>query len=630
MTSSILIVEDEFIVSMEIQERLTDLGYRIAGAADTGERALDLISRQRPDLVLMDIRLKGEMDGITAAEEIRSRFHLPVIFLTAYSEDSTLERAKLAEPYGYILKPFDGREIKSSIEIALYRYSAELALHKSEKKYRIMMETTEDAVYICSADFTVEYMNPAMIMLVGHDVTGERCYQGIHSLNEKCPWCVHQRVMQGEIIKKEVTMQNYGKTYHITNTPIRQDDGAVSKLTIFHDITEVEKMTERLQQTQRMDTIGTLAGGIAHDFNNILFPLLGYTEILKEEIPSESPLQEHIDEAMHAALRRKDLVGQILAFSRMKKENIQPVYLHPIIKEALKLLRASIPSMIDIAQTVDSDCGLVLADPTQIHQIIMNLGTNAFHAMEEKGGTLGVYLRKVALVTETDLSLLPGLSPGQYALLTVSDTGVGIEKDIMDKIFDPFFTTKDIGKGTGLGLSVVHGIVKSCQGEVVIDSEPGVGTTVRIYLPIQDSLGAKRRVEQELEPVPGGTERILLVDDEGAIARLAEQVLQKLGYHVAAYTESQDAMEAFRKNPDGFDLVITDLAMPRMTGSAFANRILLVRPDIPVIMWTGFSEKIDEETAKALGLSGLLLKPIVRAELAKMIRRVLDDAKKAS
>jgi PAS domain S-box-containing protein len=387
---------------------------------------------------------------------------------------------------------------------------------------------------------------------------------------------------------------------------------------------EQKKLEKYFQQTQRLDSIGTLAGGIAHDFNNILFPLMGYTEMLRDNMPSNSPSQAHLDQIYGAALRAKDLVKQILTFSRQGNQEMKPMKLQPIVKEALKLLRSSIPSTIDIQQDIDSGCGVVVSDPTQVHQIVMNLATNAYHAMENTGGRLNVMLKQLRL--KSDQSLLPELIPGEYALLTVADTGTGIDKDIIDRIFDPYYTTKETGKGTGLGLSVVQGIVKSCGGNIRIDSEPGKGTEIHVYLPIESQKKVVMQTDRS-GPISQGTEKILLVDDEAVIVEMMQQMLERLGYKVTTRNGSIDALEAFKANPDAYDLILTDMTMPNMTGVQLAREIKNIRPKIPIIICTGFSDHLNEEKANALGIQGFIMKPVIMRELSEIIRNVLDDTK---
>ena len=387
------------------------------------------------------------------------------------------------------------------------------------------------------------------------------------------------------------------------------------------DITHEKLLEKQLQQTQRVESIGTLAGGIAHDFNNILFPILGHTEMLLEDIPEDSELRESLDEVYNGAVRAKKLVEQILTFSRQERDELALIKIQPVIKEALKLIRASIPATIEIIQNIKPDCGVIKADPTQIHQIIMNLATNAYHSMEERGGKLSVSLEEIKL-NVSDITTAE-MTSGAYACLTVADTGKGMDKETSQKIFDPFFTTKKVGKGTGLGLSVVHGIVKNMGGDVQVYSKPGKGSKFKLYFPVGENVLVKSNIHA-YKTVEGGEEHILLVDDEKNIVNVVTQTLERLGYQVTSYTSSLNALEIFSAAPDKFDLVITDLAMPNMPGDKFAVELIKKRPDIPILLCTGFSEVISEEKMASLGIKGFLLKPIIKKDLACKIREILD------
>jgi len=375
------------------------------------------------------------------------------------------------------------------------------------------------------------------------------------------------------------------------------------------------------QQSQKMESIGTLAGGIAHDFNNILSPIIGYTELLLGDISEKSPLRISLNKVLRGALRAKDLVKQILTFSRQTDQEKRPMKVQHILKEALKLSRSILPSTIEIKQEIHQACGMIMADPTQIHQIVMNLITNAFHAMEESGGTLTVTLKEIDLTPDNipDANLLSG----PYVCLTIADTGTGIDEKAKARLFEPYFTTKEIDKGTGLGLAVVHGIVSTYRGAIVVESAHGKGTEFKVYIP---RIVSEVEVKAEIQPTTAltGNERILLVDDEEAISTMLKAMLERLGYQVTVRNSSTDTLEAFRARPDSFDLVITDMTMPNLTGDKLAIEIKKLRPNIPIILCTGFSEKISEGQSTLFGIDEVLMKPVVMIDLAKAVRNVLD------
>ncbi|MCP3898228.1 MAG: PAS domain S-box protein, partial [Desulfobacteraceae bacterium] len=494
-------------------------------------------------------------------------------------------------------------------------------LLESEEKYRSIMDSMVDATYICSSNYRIEYMNPAMILRTGYDATGEICYKVIHGRNKKCPWCISEKVMNGESVNYEIVSPKDDKIYYISNSPIFHTDGSISKLTVFRDVTKFKIMEQSLQQSQKMESIGTLAGGIAHDFNNILFPIVGHAELLIDDISEDSPIQGSLNEIYNAALRARDLVKQILTFSRQESSDLKLIKIQHVIQEALTLVRSTIPTTIDIQQDIQPDCNVIKADPTNIHQIIMNLATNAHHAMQETGGKLKISLKENKL-GEDDL-LVSDIDPGTYACLTIADTGIGMDQDLVEKIFDPFFTTKEQGKGTGMGLSVVHGIVNNMGGDIQVKSEPGKGTKFHIYLPILENSSEKINIKTE-KPILFGTERILLVDDEKDIITIASQMLIRLGYKVTSMINSIEALEVFQEESNNFDIVITDMAMPNMSGDKFSEELIKIRSDIPVLICTGFSETMSEVKAASLGIKGFLMKPIVMQELAQKVREILD------
>jgi signal transduction histidine kinase/CheY-like chemotaxis protein len=389
------------------------------------------------------------------------------------------------------------------------------------------------------------------------------------------------------------------------------------------DISHQRTLKNQLEQAQKMESIGTLAGGIAHDFNNILSSIIGYTDLATDMAEKGSSQYRYLKEVLTAGSRAKELVAQILTFARQTEVEVKPIRARYLIKESMKLLRASIPSTIVIHEFIQSDA-LILANPTQIHQVVMNLCTNAAQAMEDRGGTLNVDLKDVVLEKDS-AGIPPDTSPGKYLSLTIRDTGSGIAPDIMEKIFDPYFTTKAKNEGTGLGLSVVKGIVESCNGFINIDSEMGKGTEFKINFPVLEAGVKEYTAPMEKRVIPTGTERILFVDDEAPIAALGEQMLSALGYSVVVRTSSIEALELFKADPKRYDLVVSDVTMPNMTGDILALEILSIRPDLPIILCTGYTKRISDERAEDIGVKAFLYKPIVKSQLAETIRRVLDE-----
>jgi len=387
-----------------------------------------------------------------------------------------------------------------------------------------------------------------------------------------------------------------------------------------HAAKQKESLQKQLIQSQKMEAIGTLAGGIAHDFNNILSAIIGYTEILLADAPKHSDLQGNLNNLLKAGFRGRELTKQILTFSRQSEFESKPIRVKPLIKECIKFLRASLPATIEIRQDLKSNA-TVMADPTQIHQVIMNLCTNAAHAMHEKGGILNIRLAEVELDSDF-ASRYQDVFPGKFLRLSVDDTGCGIPSDTVDHIFEPFFTTKEKGEGTGMGLSVVHGIVKKYHGLITVSSDPEKGTGFNVFLPVIETNAIS---DNDKEEIPlSGTERILFVDDEHFQVDLGKIMFERLGYEVVTETNSLKALELFRKNPDGFDLVIADMIMPNLPGDKFAKELIAIRPDIPIIICTGYSEQLEAEKAKSSGIKATVMKPLLIQEMAKTVREVLD------
>ena len=417
-----------------------------------------------------------------------------------------------------------------------------------------------------------------------------------------------------------------GRTeYNDEGDPVRSV-GTVQDITGRKKVEEENKYLQRqLLQAQKMEAIGTLAGGIAHDFNNILAAILGYAELVKEDVPPGSVVEHEIDQVIQAGNRARDLVKQILDFSRQAETEKVPLQPGIIIKETLKLLRSSMPTTIVVEQNIDMDSGLILADQIQIHQLLMNVCTNAFQAMEEKGGKLIVSLTRKDFTAE-DLADIIDIRPGTFVQISIKDNGPGIPPAVQEKIFNPYFTTKEIGKGSGMGLAIVHGIVKSNGGFLTFSSRVGEGTVFHINLPVVEKTLPKT---SPIGLIPLGNERILFVDDETLLAEMGKAMLERVGYAVTSLTSSIDAFNTFKSAPDAFDLVITDQTMPEMTGVDMAQKMLEIRPGLPIILCTGYSNLISENQAKSLGIKGFALKPLTRKDITTLIRKILDQEKPA-
>jgi PAS domain S-box-containing protein len=514
------------------------------------------------------------------------------------------------------------------------RKEAEEIIRKSEERYRTMFEHTGNASVLFGDDTSLLLVNSNFEKLSGYskkELEGKMSWTDFvdkEDLERMRRYHEMRGNEQGSILDSyefRFINRNGEKKDILLN--IALIPGTKERVGSLIDITERKQVEEerrkleaQLTQAQKMESIGTLAGGIAHDFNNILSAIIGYTELAVDDITDPEKARNELKEVLKASDRAKDLVSQILTFSRKTETTSSLIALRTIVKESLKMLRSVIPTTVVIRQDL-ADSGLVLSNPTQIHQIIMNLSTNAADAMEEAGGVMEVSLKRVAL--DQNLADDLNVTPGTYLRLKVSDTGHGIPPEVMERIFEPYFTTKELGRGTGLGLSVVHGIVKSHGGAIICRSVPKKGTTFEVYLPkIESEKKASRPSEQE--PFPTGTERILFVDDEPILVELAEKMLSKLGYTVVTQSTSSEALELFQKGPDKYDLVITDMTMPVMTGDKMAQRIMEIRSDIPIILCSGYSNHISEEKAKKIGIREFVIKPLEMNELAKAIRKALD------
>jgi len=514
------------------------------------------------------------------------------------------------------------------------RKQVEKDLRESEEQYRSLFKNNHSVMLLIDPETAnIVDANPAALSFYGwsYEALTRKKMFDINTLKEEQVF--------GEMEKAKMEKRKHFYFRHclasgeirdveVYSGPIKVH-GKELLYSIVYDITARKKAEEekaaleiQLLHARKMESIGTLSGGIAHDFNNLLGIILGNAEMAMDDVPELHPAKFNLNEIRTASLRARDVVKQLLSFGRKTDPKQRPVKLVQIAEDALKFLRSSIPTSIEIRQNIPVDTDdSILADSTQINQVMINLCTNAAHAMEDTGGVMTIGIQNIYL-DQISAAVYPHLPPGNYVKLTVSDTGPGIDPEIKNRIFDPYFTTKEVGKGSGIGLSVVHGIVKNHNGAISVDSKFGKGTTFSILFPV-----AEEEAVIETEPVEKlstGNERILIVDDEESMAEIGRRRLERLGYRVEAKTNSIEALELFRADPDQFDLVITDMTMPHITGDKLVKEILKIRPDMPTILCTGFSEKIDEEKAKEIGVRQYIEKPFDRGKLSRLVRKVLD------
>ena len=506
------------------------------------------------------------------------------------------------------------------------RKQAEEKLKNSERKSRAWLEHSPACTKIIDLDLNLQYMSNAGV--IGLGISDVRTLYGkpypFHfypeSFKKTMTKNLEKAIEIGEILEQEaaaVDVDGGELWFHSTLVPVKDDDGKVDYITVVSiDTTKRKKMESQLRQAHKMEAIGTLAGGSAHDFNNILGVIMGFTEIVLNKASPEEQLHKDLSQVLTASSRARDLVAQLLTFSRISDIELKSVLIGPILKETMKFLRATLPTTIEIQTNLISTDAVVLIDPTQFHQILMNLCTNAAHAMKDSGGRLEVTLETLEVDQQKGESL--NIEFGTFAKLDVSDTGTGIEPALMDRLFDPFFTTKEVGEGTGLGLSVVHGVVKDCHGAIEANSQVGQGTTFSIYLPLERSREAEVEEYSELSRIRLPI-HFMLVDDEAVIAELGKRQLEGLGISTETFTSPQKALAGFNQNPDRFDGVMSDLIMPGMTGLELIQRIHESRPGLTAILCTGKQEPLSSELFKQAGVTASLKKPVLQEDLARLI-----------
>ncbi len=600
--------------------------------------------RAVPDIVLSDYDLP-QFSGLRALDLLRQRHsEIPFILISGTIGEDTAVEAMRKGATDYLLKDRLAR-LGTAVRNALAESKllqerrgsdeqlrlANEELRQREAWFRLLIENATDLIVVVDPAGIVRYHSPSSLRYLGfnpEEIVGRPVRDFIHPDDVKP---VHEALQRARVGAQRATPIEYRLRHKNGSWRVIQShgrsavgrDGQALLVINSRDITDTHHLEEQFRHAQKMEAIGTLAGGIAHDFNNILTAISGYAELAKLEIDNREAVLDHLQAVTEAGRRVTALVRQILSFSRQREQERKPIQLWPIIDEAMKLLRATIPSTIEFHVSLVRQAPTVLADPTQIHQLIMNLATNAAHAMRERAGRLSVLL-DVHEIHPDEAGLAAGLQPGRYLRLQVSDTGHGMDPITLNRIFDPFFTTKGPGEGTGLGLAVVHGIVQSHDGVIQVSSEPERGTRFVVYFPVH--LGEAIEPPSLPDHAPRGRgQSILVVDDEAPIANMVKRIFERLGYRVTAVTAPAEALERLRSDPHHYDLLVTDLTMPYMTGTELAQHALRIRSDLPVVLTTGFVASLTPDRVRALGIRQLLPKPLTLQGLANAAHSVFEN-----
>ncbi len=631
--ASILIVEDEAIVAADLAGKLGQLGYTVCGTTARGEEALALMRDYRPDLVLMDIRLAGVMDGVAAAEHIRREFDVPVIYLTAHSDSTTLQRATLTESFGYMLKPFEERDLQTHIEMALYKHGAEQKLRESERQLRQLIELCPVAMAVTDAEKNITVLNRRFVSVFGYTL------EDIPTVSD---WWAsafpdpgyRQRVMEkwARALKDaadagtDMAYPEYRVTCKdgsVRDVQFRTAPVSTLRLVILNDLTERKQAEKQVRQAHKMEAVGRLAGGVAHDFNNLLQIIMGNIEIVKEELSQGAPMREALDEVAGAAQHAADLTRQLLAFGRRQIIRPDNVDLNGLVSGALKSIRHLVGDQIDVQFTPGNSLDTALADKGQVEQMLMNLCMNAREAMMGRG----------TLLIQTDSASFdaahcqrhPEAVQGRYVRLSVRDTGHGMDTSALGHVFEPFFTTKGVGEGAGLGLAQVYGIVTQHKGFVDVQSAPGAGAVFNVYLP-----AVEHRCEQGETPAithaAGRMETILVAEDEPAVLKVIATMLRSGGYTVLTAASGGEALQVFAEHADSIGLAVLDVMMPGLGGRQVMDLIRAKRAGVRFLFSTGYSENaIDSNFVVQEGLR-LIQKPYRREVLLREVRRILDES----
>ncbi len=632
----IMVVEDESIVAEDMKAMLEGFGYAVPAVAFSGEEAVKKALDTQPDLVLMDIVLKGQMSGVEAVEHIRSRCNIPVVYVTAYADEKTVRRAKVTEPFGYLLKPFDARELQTTIEIALYKHQMDKKLQESEQWLSTTLRSLGDAVLSTDTQGYITFMNPRAEVLTGWtqaEAFGRHVVEILLVRHETT-----QALAENPIVKvlqegttidladhNLVLVARDGSERPIDDSasPIKDDhDNIVGAVLIFRDITDRRQLQEQLVQAQKMEAIGRLAGGVAHDFNNLLTVISVYTELLLSRRNRHDQLERYATEIKKAVDNATALTSQLLTLSR--KQMLQPrvLELNALIGNMAEVVQRLLGQATELIIIRGARLGYVNVDPAQLEQVVLNLVMNARDAMSQ-GGTLTIETADIEW-EELQARRYSGAHPGPYVMLAVSDTGCGMDATTRSRLFEPFFTTKSGGRGTGLGLSIVYGIVSQSGGHIEVDSAPGRGAMFRVYLPRIEKLAVAQKPSASAMKLEQGSETVLLVEDEDEVRAAVCESLRMRGYTVLKARHGKEALMICRRHEGPIHLLLTDVVMPQMTGPKLAQRIFLLRPEIKVLYVSGYtSDALAQRNMMDPG-TAFLQKPFTPDMLARQVRAVLD------
>ncbi|MBU0724151.1 MAG: response regulator [Alphaproteobacteria bacterium] len=630
----ILVVEDERIPAFNLKKRLTELGYTVPSIAPSGALALSMIEQHKPDLVLMDIHIEGDIDGIETAKLIPQELLLPVIYLTAYSEEPTLQRAATTKPYGYLLKPFSERELHATIQMALERRKTEVALRESEAalrlsraNFRYLFMSNPLPMWV-SDRITNQFLEVNEIASLAYGWTREeflrKTIEDIRApANAEATVKVPPAVQDGYLSESNIChRRNDGEIIVVDSfSHALEFEGRQAYLTVAVDVTQRNIAEEHLRQAQKMEAVGQLTGGIAHDFNNLLAVIQGNLELISEKISAEPIINEMIAAALQAAERGGSLTQRLLAYSRRQPLAPQVIALNDVVKGLIHLLERTLGYEIEIQTDIDSTTWPIHIDPPQLESALINLAVNARDAMPN-GGRLTITASNVDL-DSAYARLHDDVAPGPYVLLSVTDSGTGMSPSVVKQAFEPFFTTKPLGRGTGLGLSMVFGFVKQSGGHIKIHSELGRGTTIKMYLP--RAIGTSAPVDEPrpaMNVKPSKGELVLVVEDDSAVRRLTLALLSQLGYRTLEASDGPVALAIIKQSPAP-DLLLTDVSMPNgMNGFCLAKAAKEIVPGLKVLLMSG--NPGDLLTEQNRDGARLILKPFKKMDLAAMIRAVLD------